>query len=309
MTPSPLFPASLKKNDTIGIIAPAGQLKDKDRFNKGVTIIQQMGFQVKFARDLWPGSTYLADTDTNRAHEINEFYRDTDIKAIVAVRGGYGCLRILDKLDLNLITQNPKMLIGFSDITILQNYLFDKLGRISFHGPVVTSLPILDEKSLHSFHKCLSGNWRAEVAAIDIEILRDGPTSSGPIVGGNLSSLVTLLGTEYDFSWEGKIVLLEDINEPLYKIDRMFTQLHLAGKFNKCIGLILGDFSHSSHQDAIERLRYKEAVWSRVMEVTENDQVIIWGQFPSGHVSSNVTFPLGVKYEMNHERGHLVPLQ
>lgn len=300
-------PKPLKKNDTIGIIAPAGQLQQPELFYQGVKILKEMGFRVKFPRDLWPGTSFLADSDERRANEINDFYKDTEVQGLVALRGGYGCLRILDKIDLELVAQNPKTLVGYSDITILQNFLFERLGQISFHGPVVTSLCSVDSMSLQSFYNSLVGLWRENFARIKIEILRDGPPVSGVIVGGNLSSMVTLLGTAYDFSWKDKIVILEDINEPVYKIDRMLTQLYLAGKFRKTAGLVLGDFSHKSHQDELERLRYKEAVWQRILELTKECNLPIWAQFPSGHCTRNLTFPIGAALQMNCKKGQLIP--
>ncbi len=301
------IPQPLKKGDTVGIIAPSGQLQQPELFQSGIKILKEMGFRVKFPRELWPGKSYFADSDENRAQEINNLFKDEDVQGIVALRGGYGCIRILDKIDLQLIARNPKPVIGYSDITILQNFLFDRLGWASFHGPVLTSLASVDKISLHSFYNSLVGLWKDSFSTIKMEILRDHPSVAGPIVGGNLSSMTTLLGTEYDFSWNDKIVFLEDINEPVYKIDRMITQLYLAGKFKGAVGLILGDFSHKSHQDDLERIRYKEAVWERIIEITEEFNFPVWAQFPSGHCTTNLTFPIGVKLQMNHSKGKLIP--
>lgn len=298
---------SLKKNDTLGIVAPAGPLLQPELFYSGIKIIEEMGFRTKFPRELWPGNSYLADSDEKRAEEINNFFKDEEVKGIIALRGGYGCIRILSKIDLQLIASNPKPLIGYSDITILQNFLFDRIGLASFHGPVLTSLASVDEKSLQSFYNSLVGLWEESFFTIKMEILRDQPTVAGTLVGGNLSSLITLLGTEYDFSWKDKIIFLEDINEPIYKIDRMFTQLALAGKFKDTAGLLLGDFSYNSQQDELDRLRYKEAVWNIVIKATEEFSLPVWAQFPSGHCRSNHTFPLGVRLEMNHSKGKLIP--
>ena len=126
----PLHPDPLKKGDTIGIIAPAGQLQDKTRFARGIAILQEMGFLVKFPRDLWPGPEYLADSDDNRGCELNRLFRDAKIKALISMRGGYGCLRMLDKVDIASVARHPKILVGFSDITILQNYLYNLPKRM-----------------------------------------------------------------------------------------------------------------------------------------------------------------------------------
>jgi muramoyltetrapeptide carboxypeptidase len=302
----PLHPTPLKKGDTIGIIAPAGQLQDKTRFMRGVGILHDMGFQVKFPRDLWPGPEYLADSDDNRGYEFNSLLRDEEINGLISMRGGYGCLRMLDKIDIASVARNPKILVGFSDITILQNYLYEQTGLVSFHGPVVTSLSEVTEDALASFYYCLTSIRPHRIGSKHIEILRDGPDIAAPLIGGNLTSLVTLLGTRYDFSWDNKIVFLEDINEPAYKIDRMLTQLKLAGKLDNIAGLILGDFSTSASRDETEKLHYRESVLNRVLELCPAQAMPVWGNFPSGHCSCNLTFPLGALAEMKRGKTQLL---
>jgi len=306
MNKSPLYPLPLKKNDTIAIIAPAGQLKEFPPFTKGVKILEEMGFQVKFPRDLWPGVDYLSDNDKNRGLEFNKCISDPEVKGLIMMRGGYGCLRMIDQIDLKLVTLNPKMIVGFSDITILQNFLYERTGLISLHGPVVTSLHDATVSSLEKLYHGLIGNWRTPVAPRNIEVLLAGPSSSGPLIGGNLTSLVTLLGTPFDFSWDGKIVFLEDIDEPLYRIDRMLTQLFLAGKLKNIIGLILGDFSITSFQDDIEKIRYKEHVWTRILEICRDANFPIWANFPHGHCRQNITLPLGATAIMDWKKTSLI---
>lgn len=290
---SSLYPSPLKKGDTIGIFAPAGQLQDRQRFLRGVEILQAMGLQVKFPRELWPGESYLADNDANRADEFNRLIADKSIKGLISMRGGYGCLRILGKIDTSLVRDNPKIIVGFSDISILQNYLYERTGLVSLHGPVVTSLCNATEDSLARLHSALTRPIPGSVLSGQIVALQDGPKVTAPIIGGNLASLVTLLGTPYDFSWDGKIVFLEDTNEPAYKIDRMLTQLHLAGKFNKLAGLILGDFSTTSCRNENDHFDYRQQVWHRALDLCAGRQTPVWGNFPSGHCVHNVTFPLG----------------
>ncbi len=302
----PLYPTPLKKGDTLGIIAPAGQLHDKTRFMRGVGILREMGFQVNFPKDLWPGTTYLADSDDNRGSEFNRLFKDDEINGLISMRGGFGCLRMLDKIDISLVVSNPKILVGFSDITILQNYLHEQTGLVSLHGPVVTSLCEMTEDALASFYYCLTNMKAHSILPNDIEILRDGAEVTAPLVGGNLASLVTFLGTPYDFSWDKKIVFLEDTNEPLYKIDRMLTQLKLAGKLDNIAGLILGDFSLATSQDKIEKLQYRDSVWQRILELCPSRSIPVWGNFPSGHCSCNLTFPLGAVVEMKSRETQLL---
>ncbi len=300
-----LYPLPLKKGDSIGIIAPAGQLHHDTRFLRGVAILREMGFQVIFPPELWPGKEYLADTDDNRGSEFNRLIKDAEIKALIAMRGGYGCLRMLDRIDLDLVARNPKILLGFSDITILQNYLYEKTGLVSLHGPVVNSLSETNKNALSRLHHNLTHMRSNYMDLPAIKVLREGPSVTAPLIGGNLASLVTLLGTRYDFSWNGKIVFLEDVNEPLYKIDRMLTQLKLAGKFDNISGLILGDFSTSINRDETEMLHFNKILWMRVVELCCEPEVPIWGNFPAGHSSSNFTFPLGALATMEKGKKRL----
>lgn len=306
MNITPIYPPALKKGDTIAVIAPAGQLKEFPPFAKGIRILEEMGFEVKFPRNLWPGTAYLSDSDQNRGLEFNRLLADTEVNGLIMMRGGYGCLRMLDQIDIKQASLHPKIIVGFSDITVLQNFLYEKTGLISFHGPVVTSLYNTTQPSLERLFHCLTGNWRGPVSPQNVEVLQAGSSASGPLVGGNLASMVTLLGTPYDFSWENKIVFLEDIDEPPYRIDRMLTQLFLAGKFKNICGLILGDFSLSSFQDDIEKIRYREQVWTRILEICEYTDFPIWANFPYGHCRNNFTLPLGATGLMDREKTSLV---
>jgi len=301
----PLYPPPLKKGDTIGIIAPAGQLQGISPFRRGVDLLCEMGFQVKFPQDLWPGTAYLADNDANRADEFNRLFQEEEVKGLVALRGGYGSLRMLAGIDLALVTSSPKILVGFSDITILLNFLHDRTGLVSCHGPVVTSLASANKKTLTGLQYCMTHLKPLCFDVSCIEILRDGPVVAAPLIGGNLASLVTLIGTPHDFSWKNKIVFLEDINEPVYKVDRMLTQLKMAGKFDNIAGLILGSFSMSTNQNESEKARYREAIWNRVLELCPIQAIPVWGNFPAGHHSTNLTFPLGAVVEMQSSNTRL----
>jgi len=299
-----ILPAFLNKGDTVGIIAPAGQIVNKDAFTQGIKILKEMGFLVKFPRDLWPGDGYLADCDENRVNELHELFRDPEIKVLLSARGGYGCLRLLSNLDLDLVRQNPKLIIGFSDITVLQSFLWQRLGLVSIHGPVLTSLPTLSASALERFFLTLTGKYDIPVKPDELEVIKSGKDVRGSLVGGNLASLVSLLGTSFDFSWENSVVLLEDINEPPYKIDRMFTQLHHAGKLKNLGALLLGDFSPADNPgNATGRYRYHELVWQRVLDLCRSESYPIWANLPYGHFPGNFAVPLGLSIEISHSAG------
>jgi muramoyltetrapeptide carboxypeptidase len=220
-------------------------------------------------------------------------FGDQGIKAIIALRGGFGCLRMMDQVNLSAVASNPKFLVGFSDISLLQNYLATRIGLVSLHGPVAIGLGATDDCARQRLAKCLQGDWRETLPLAGVEVLRAADQVSAPLLGGNLASLVSIIGTPFDFSWEGKIIFLEDINEPAYRVDRMLTQLFLAGKFNKIAGLLLGDFSGLHPPgDQLQQL-YLNTIWKRVLELCKDEHFPIWANLPSGHRANNQTLPLG----------------
>ena len=300
-----IAPPPLQRGDVIGIIAPAGQISDQRRFDKGVAILAEMGFEPRFPREMWPGTGYLADSDLHRARELHETFADSTVKGIMAARGGYGCLRTLGHLNLQTLRQDPKTLIGFSDITLLLNQAACRGNLITFHGPVVTSLCDASQETIERLYNCLTGNWRRSITPKCLEILRGEHQAEGRLIGGNLCSILTFLGTPYDFDWHNCIVLLEDIGEPLYRVDRMLTQLALAGKLSRSSGIIIGDFTLNSDQSALEKMRYAEFIWRRVLELTEGTGIPVWSNFPSGHGQENLTLPIGAHVVMNSNRGEL----
>lgn len=300
------IPPPLKKGDIIGVVAPAAQLVDRDSFSAGITILQEMGFEVKYPRNLWPGYSYLADSDENRAFEFNKMWADPEVKALMTVRGGYGCIRMASQIDQSIIRATPKMLIGFSDITILNNFLYNSFNMASLHGPVLTSLPTCSRAALERFYLSITGEWNRNINPTKFEVLRKSDElSEGPLVGGNLSTIITMLGTELEPDLMNKILFIEDIGEPQYRIDRMLTQMNLAGMFNNLNGLIIGDFNHQDCQDGIELMRYKEFIWNRVLEMTYGTDYPIVANFPTGHCPDNYTLPIGVTTHINIDKKRL----
>jgi muramoyltetrapeptide carboxypeptidase len=305
MTISIIAPPPLKHGDTLGIVAPAGQIADRGRFDQGLRILADMGFQTRFPREMWPGTGYLADTDRNRVTELMKMFADSDIHGVIAARGGYGCLRLLEQMDFNAIRENPKPILGFSDISLLLNQTIQQAGVLCFHGPVVTSLCDCTRTALERLHSCLTGNWRRSIAPRNLEILRSGEPARGRLVGGNLNTLMTTLGTRFDFSWRDCILVLEDVNEPVYRLDRMLTQLGLCGKLMEPAGILLGDFTLNSSQQMLEKMRYTEYIWERVLALTAAAGIPVWGNFPTGHCPENLTLPFGARAVMDSANGEL----
>ena len=288
-----ILPPTLQPGDTIGVIAPAGQLRDRELFFQGITVLQQLGFQVKFPRDLWPGTDYLADTDQNRAEEFNRLWADSEVKALICMRGGYGSLRMLPYIDIEQIKKTPKLLIGFSDISILQNYIYEKTGISSLHGPVVTSLSSSDKMTIQFLAQSLIGDFSAMLQEKNIELIHGTGGGEGILLGGNLASLVTLLGTPYDINFNNRFILLEDVGEPIYRIDRMLTQLFYAGKLDSVSGILLGDFSVNDSDSSSEKIRHHEMVWKRVIELVGPRDIPILANISSGHTKHNLPILLG----------------
>ncbi len=292
------IPPSLTAGDTIAIVAPAGNIQAPKRYHSGCSILKEMGFTVIHDEKKWPGDGFLSDHDEMRAEELMAAWRHPDVKAIFALRGGYGSLRILKYLDVDVIRKNPKFFIGFSDITILLNHIAFRAHQVCLHGPVVSSLAVSDKSSIDRLYHCLLGNWHTQLSE-SVEIVRAAPSVSGTLTGGNLSSLATLLGTHLDNSYDGTILFIEDVNEPLYRLDRLLTQFHLSGKFNGVKGIILGDFSNDQEADRHEQNRVHEFVWKRVLELVPDCDIPIWGNFPAGHTHKNITLPIGALCTMD----------
>lgn len=293
----PLSP--LTPGDLIGVAAPAGYLVEHDRFHQGCSLIRDMGFEIFEPDKRWPGYGYLADTDEARIKELHHLWMNPEVKAIISLRGGFGCLRLLDKLNPAVIRSHPKMFIGFSDITVLHNHIVNEIGLMCLHGPGLATLSDSDQASQERLYHCLKGDWHRSLKE-NVEIVRSSIPATGILLGGNLSSLVTMLGTPWFPRLKGAILLLEDVNEPLYRLDRLLTQLWFSGEMNHINGIILGQFSDDS-TEPIERDRRNEFVWARVEGLTSEKTVPIWGNFPIGHCRRNLTVPLGIPATMDSD--------
>jgi len=302
MTDQPILPPRLKRGDTLGLICPAGPVRDPQRLQAGVRLIEDLGFAVKVRGAVEPKDGYLADSDARRIENLHALWSDDEVRAIVAIRGGYGCLRLIAQLDWEMFRRHPKLLVGFSDVTVLLNGLFRQAGLVSLHGPMAASLAGSDERSIASLFSLLTGDFSEEIKLREVEILRGG-TGRGRLVGGNLTTLVHLLGTPWDFSWDGCLLLLEDTGESLYRLDRMLTQLALAGRLERLAGLLLGTFD-AGNGNRVATLRLQEDVWTRVMELV-GPGFPVWADFPAGHQGKNLALPIGMEAVMDSGAGIL----
>lgn len=296
---NPLRPPRLRPGDTIGLAAPAGPYRDRADLDAGIAILREMGFRVKFSPAIHQRDHYLAGADQSRAADLNQLWLDEEVKAILAVRGGYGSLRMVAGLDMTTIRRTPKALIGFSDITVLLTAIYKQTGLVTFHGPMVTTLASSDEQSRQIFFAMLTGAEPTAVAPADLAILRPG-RADGILLGGNLTTLTHLLATPYEVEWNRAILFLEDVNESAYRVDRLLTHLKEAGRLQQLAGLILGSFSNLPAGECPET----QLIWRRALELTA-DRIPVWGNFPVGHGPRNWLLPLGAQVAMESADGAL----
>jgi len=285
------LPARLKPGGKIGIVAPAGAY-DPEIFLRGIHVWEQMGFEVHVPENLLQARGYLAGADSHRAEFVNSLFADNTIDAIVCARGGYGSLRILDLLDYDAIAKNPKIFIGFSDITALLTVLFDRCGLVTFHGPVVTSLADASQISRQSLWQAICSDRIPETRVAEGTTVSPG-TGSGIIGGGNLSTLCHLVGTPFAPSFANKILFLEDRAEAPYKIDRMLMQMKLAECFRGLAGIVLGSFEECGPLEDILKI---------IKDTFADYQVPILAGLDAGHGSHNLTLPMGLEATLDADR-------
>ncbi len=278
------IPTRLGPGSTIGVVAPAGPY-DRDTFDQGIKSLKDMGFDVVIPPGLLDENGYLAGTDPHRAHYVNQLFADDRVDGIICARGGYGSMRLLALLDYQLIAENPKIFIGFSDITVLLSVLTDRCGLVTFHGPVVTSLANAPDRTRGSLVRAITSGDRIEVKANGGLTIHPG-RSSGVVCGGNLTTLCHLVGTPCEPKFAGKVLFLEDRAEAPYGIDRMLTHMKLAGCFDNLAGIILGSFEECGPLDDVCNI---------AAECFRDESFPIFAGLEVGHAEINLTLPFGIE--------------
>ena len=287
----------LKKGDTIGIIAPAS-CTTYEKVLEAKKNIEDMGYQVILGECTKKQWYSYAGTDEERAEEINSFFADKNIDAIICMRGGYGSNRLIELLDFEIIKRNSKIFVGYSDITTLHIALNEKANLITFHGPMAVSnfTGNYNRDTYENFIEILSNSkYKQSIKNItkELKVLNEG-RAKGKLVGGNLATLIATLGTEYDLDYNGKILFLEDVGEKTYKIDRFLNQLKKHGVFEKIEGLVLGDFKNCI-QDSEKDMTLLEVFQNYFKELKKP---VIYN-FESGHSEPMLTLPLGAICEID----------
>lgn len=300
-------PPALNPGDTIGFISPAGILYDEMQFEVMQKAMESMGLQVRFGKNAKNRFGYLAGRDNERASDLNEFFKDPDIKGIVTVRGGWGSNRILPLIDFENIRNNPKFFCGFSDITSLHLSIYRNTGLTTFHGPNGSSDWTLFTKN--HFRKMAFGEDDDLVLSnppnerLDIQTIHPG-IAKGTLLGGNLTLVTSLLGSDYMPDFDGSLLFLEDIGEDIYKVDRMMSQLQLSGVLNKINGFIFGKcFNCSESKPGSLTLMQVLNHYLKPFEIPA-----FYGSMIS-HEPNNFTIPVGVEAEINADNGDIKLLE
>ena len=295
-----IIPEHLKPGDTIGIIAPANYSNDSSKYE--IDYLIEKGFNIVYGKSFGNSWYGFGATDDVRADDINEMFSNKDIKAIFAIRGGYGTIRIVDKLDYEMIEKNPKIFMGYSDITTLLLAINEKTGLVTYHGPMTVNFKDIPIETENSFVDTIQNNKRINL--LDYEksysIMKQG-TAEGEIIGGNLSLIVASLGTKYEINTDNKILFLEETNEATYRIDRMLQQLKLAGKLDKIKGVILGNFKNAKRAEK-DDMSLDDVFW----ETFKDMNVPIIKNFKSGHVRPFITVPIGVIGKINTFKDEII---
>lgn len=281
-------PKKLTKGCTISIIAPSGPV-DKNKIETAKSFFEQNGYGVKLGENIFKSDNYLAGFDEQRLDDLHNAFLDDEVDAIVCARGGYGALRLIDKIDYKIIKNNPKIFCGYSDITILNSMFLKKAGLMCFHGAMAQSdfgNDEINEYTKNSFLDVLSGVNNDVIPADSAAYGQTGKEIKGILFGGNLSTMSSLCGVDF-VPDEEFVFFAEDLNEPVYKIDRYFTQLFNQKNFkNNIKAMLIGDFMNCEDKTEFSRL---------LEEISKNHHLPVITGFPFSHGVKKATVPTGFR--------------
>ncbi len=291
-------PPYLKKGDKIAIVSPAKKLPGK--IDQGIKILESWGLQVITGPNVYAAENQFAGSDQARAADLQQFLDDADVKAIIAARGGYGTIRIIDMLDFTTFQEHPKWLIGFSDITVLLSHVMARFNTMSIHAQMPYTFPDATAESLESLRKSLFGEPVSyQYSSIHPNICG---TTEGILMGGNLMLLVMLSGSESEMDYTDKILFLEDVGEQEYSIDRMMRMLKRSGKLAKLKGLIVGAFNEIEE----EQTPFGQSPEALIEELVKEYGYPVCFNFPTGHITDNKALVLGKQVELRVERNQVL---
>lgn len=296
-------PKRLQAGDLIGLVTPGSFIPDQ-ALEKAVKNLEGLGFRTALAPNIRAKMGYVAGTDQQRLDDLHGMFANPEIKAVWCARGGYGCTRLLPRINFNLIRQNPKVFIGYSDITALLNAVWQKTGLIGFHGPVASStftayttehlLAVLVEGQAPHEIPLATDYASSTDPLFQFQTLQPGKVQ-GTLVGGNLTLLSAMAGTEFALNAAGKLVFMEDIDEKPYRVDRMLTQLQQSAHLKDALGFALGIFSGCEADAGDESLTLGETVSQQLIGT---GAPAVYG-LSFGHVQHQCTLPVGIMAQLD----------
>jgi len=314
--PSPktiLLPPNLKIGDTVGLINPASIISPRD-IEEVKQTLTTLGLNYKLGTHILDRYGYLAGRDIDRANDLNTMFADSSVKAILTMRGGWGCNRILPLIDYQLIRKNPKILMGYSDITSLLLAIYALSGIVTFHGPVATSTwneftvdyvkRILFNREAVTMQNSANTGEKINPNLIQIETITPGK-ARGKLVGGNLSVISAMVGSAYLPSWQKTILFIEEISEEAYRVDRMLTQLKLAGILNQISGFIFGQCTKCEPQEPETSLTLTQVLQDHIQPL----KIPAWYGAAIGHIPNKFTLPIGTEVEIDANNGTIQMLE
>lgn len=299
-----LKPLKLRKGDLIGLISPASSPDDLTRIERAVKYFESLNYRIKLGDNIGKYYGYLAGTDEERLTDLHSMFEDKNVKAIICLRGGYGSPRLLGKINYKLIRKNPKIFVGYSDITSLQMAFLAKCGLVTFAGPMaaVDFHSEVEKYTEEIFWRMVTsgkpfGDYQPDE---NREVTFTGDEEAeGRVIGGNLALFCSSAGTPYLPHLKNKIVLIEDVGEPPYRIDRLLNQLMLLRGWQQVRGLISGIFTDSEEPDKEKRTLTADQVFS---DYFGRLTVPFATNFPHGHIKRNHTIPFGVKIKLSPKK-------
>jgi muramoyltetrapeptide carboxypeptidase len=308
-------PPRLKPGDCVGLIEPATSTFESAKIQIAVEVIEALGLKAKRAPHIGDRYGYLAGKDKDRAADVNMMFGDPTVNAVVAVRGGWGCARLLPYLDFNVIARNPKILVGYSDLTAMLLPVFAKTGLVTFHAP-------MGESTWTAFNVGYLKRVLFDGEAVTFENLKETKDSlvqvenrirtitpgvaRGRVLGGNLSVLTGIIGSGYLPDWSGAILFIEDVDENIYRVDRMLTQMRLAGILDKLRGVVIGNCTRCEPgQGGYGSLTLEEVFDDHIAPL----KVPAWSGAMIGHIDRQFTIPEGVEVEIDSVKGAITMLE
>jgi muramoyltetrapeptide carboxypeptidase len=306
-------PRRLRPGDAVGLITPSTPASDPDLIALGVRTAKHFGLRPKLGRYVGKRSGYFGSPVAERLDDLHAMFRDPEVKGVFALRGGYGAMHLLDRVDYDLIRKNPKVFLGYSDITALHLAVQKNARLVTLHGPTMLS----DFSSYTVEHLKRALFDAAPLGRLtnpqEADELRPEHTlrtvvpgrATGPLVGGNLTLISTLMGTPYEVETRGKIFLIEDVGEEPYRIDRYLTQLRLAGKFDGAAGVVFGECVECGPRDYKPSIGSAFSLGEVVDAVLGGLKIPVLAGLTFGHTADQMTLPLGVRATLDADAGTL----